>query len=220
MPTNPTLKMPSPLTNYIQSLVSANAFTKINPFTFKNVPKTMTGMVNWCFTPLPVGAGEASSGGTGFVDFDRRHTTYFRDTLDCSYSTSLGAYTAATSGYPLGDLNWFPTKKTAWLAAGGWTATDVKTISNEIPTSFNLDQNYPNPFNPTTKITYSITKESLVKLEIFDVIGRLITTLVDNKQTAGKYSVNFDASKYSSGVYFYKLSTPDYTMSKKMMLIK
>lgn len=215
---NPTLHAPSPLTRFIQSKVSADAFTKVDPFSFKNVPHTMEGMVYWNLSPLPTGAGENSSGGTDFKDFDRRLTTYFRDTLDCSYSTALPEYSAATGGYPLGDLNWFPTKKAAWEAAGGWT--DVKTISNAVPAQFSLEQNYPNPFNPTTKIIYSIPKESKVRLEIFDILGRQVETLVNNSQQAGSYSVDFNASKLTSGVYIYKLTTQDYVLSKKMLFMK
>ena len=215
---NPTLKMPSVLSNFIQSKVSANAFTKVDPFAFTKVPKPMTGLVTWNLSPLPEGAGENSSGGSKFQDMDRRPTTYYRDTLNCSYATTLPAYTAGTKSYPLGDLNWFPTKKTAWLAAGGWTS--VEKTNSEIPTSFNLDQNYPNPFNPTTKISYSIPKASQVRLEIYDILGSRIETLVNNMQNAGNYNVDFDASKYSSGVYIYRLITSDYTISKKMMLMK
>ena len=123
---NPTLHTPTPLTRFIQSKVSTDAFTKVDPFSFANVPHTMEDMVYWNLSPLPAGAGENSSGGTDFKDFDRRLTTYYRDTLNCTYAANLPEYTASTSGYPLGDLNWFPDKKAAWEAAGGWT--DVKTI--------------------------------------------------------------------------------------------
>lgn len=99
--------------------------------------------------------------------------------------------------------------------------TDVKYEgNNSLITDYSLDQNYPNPFNPTTIISYSVPKESKVKLEVFDVLGRLVTTLVDQVQIAGKYKVDFKAPAFSSGVYFYRLTTPNQSFSKKMLFIK
>ena len=221
IPANPVLRMPNPLSDFIASQITnpTTAFTKLTTgVTFTKTPKPMADFVYWNLSPAPTGAGENSSGGTAFKDFDRKTSVYHRDTLNCSYPTTHVVYTAGTKGYPVGDLNWFPTKKTAWLAAGGWTS--VEQTNSEIPVSFNLDQNYPNPFNPTTKISYSIPKASQVRLEIYDILGSRIETLVNNMQNAGNYNVDFDASKYSSGVYIYRLITNDYTISKKMMLMK
>jgi len=89
--------------------------------------------------------------------------------------------------------------------------------------NFKLDQNKPNPFNPTTSISYELFEASHVKLKVFDLIGKEITTLVDENQASGTYTVVFDASKYSnltSGIYFYKLETGVYTEVKKMILTK
>ncbi len=102
--------------------------------------------------------------------------------------------------------------------------TDVK--EEKIVNSFKLLQNYPNPFNPTTRIDYSIKKESDVKIIIYNSIGQYITTLVDKKQAAGNYSINFNGIKLASGVYFYSLSAkPDngsaeYRETRKMILLK
>ena len=90
----------------------------------------------------------------------------------------------------------------------------------ELPKVFSLSQNYPNPFNPATSIKYSVPKQSLVKLIIYDVIGREVVTLVNEVKTPGNYSVSFDASTYSSGVYFYRMEAGDFTDVKKMVLIK
>ncbi len=86
--------------------------------------------------------------------------------------------------------------------------------------SFNIEQNYPNPFNPNTVIKYSIPKSTNVKLEIYDVLGRLVTSLVNSYQQAGEYSINFNANGLTSGVYLYKISTDFNIAVKKMMLIK
>jgi len=89
--------------------------------------------------------------------------------------------------------------------------------------NFKLEQNHPNPFNPTTNIKYTLFSPSNVKVKVFDLIGREIVTLVDQYQSEGEYSVEFDASRYAnltSGIYFYKLETEKYSDVKKMILTK
>jgi photosystem II stability/assembly factor-like uncharacterized protein len=107
---------------------------------------------------------------------------------------------------------------------GGDTSflTAIKYVSSEIPTKFSLHQNYPNPFNPNTKINYELQFPNYVVLKIFDLQGKEIAILVNQKQTVGIYSVDFDASKYnlSSGIYFYTLQTENFKDTKKMMLLK
>ena len=92
--------------------------------------------------------------------------------------------------------------------------------SGEIPTDFSLAQNFPNPFNPTTTIMYAVAEDGPVLLEVFDVTGRRVVTLVDSYQQAGRYDVRFDASQLSSGVYIYRLVTMEGSFSKKMTLIR
>lgn len=96
---------------------------------------------------------------------------------------------------------------------------DVQQIDNT-PVNYSLSQNYPNPFNPSTTIEYSLSKTEKVKLEIFDILGRRVTTLVDEEQTSGSYKVTFDASQFASGVYFYKLRSGNFVKTKKMMVLK
>ncbi|RMD49204.1 MAG: T9SS C-terminal target domain-containing protein [Ignavibacteria bacterium] len=112
---------------------------------------------------------------------------------------------------------------------GDITVTSVKAISESLPTEFNLEQNYPNPFNPTTTIKYSIPQivngskgisSQLVVLKIYDVLGREVATLVNEKQSPGNYEVKFDASELSSGAYIYKITTGNFVEAKKMMLMK
>ncbi|MDA0849002.1 MAG: BspA family leucine-rich repeat surface protein [Verrucomicrobia bacterium] len=98
------------------------------------------------------------------------------------------------------------------------------TVSNEtlleLPDEFALKQNYPNPFNPTTKIDFSLPKETSVRIEIYNSIGHLVHTLTDKRMTAGYHTVSFDAKNLSSGIYFYKMITPEYQETKLMSLIK
>jgi hypothetical protein len=88
------------------------------------------------------------------------------------------------------------------------------------PTSFRLSQNYPNPFNPTTNINFSIPKNELVKIKIYDILGKEVATVVNEQMNAGTYNISFDASKLSSGVYMYKIIAGSFSDIKKMMLIK
>lgn len=96
----------------------------------------------------------------------------------------------------------------------------IEPISNQVPLDYSLLQNYPNPFNPSTNIRFGIPKTSAVKLEVYDILGRKTAVLVNNKLNGGEYEVKWNAETISSGVYFYKLSTEDFTITKKMILLK
>lgn len=97
--------------------------------------------------------------------------------------------------------------------------TDIEE-SSEIPIRFELSNNYPNPFNPSTKINYSIPEKGMVSGVVFDVLGRKVETLVEKEQSAGRYSINWDASSLSSGIYIFRLNTPQFSRSIKMILLK
>ncbi|KAF0153304.1 MAG: hypothetical protein FD143_381 [Ignavibacteria bacterium] len=97
--------------------------------------------------------------------------------------------------------------------------TDIKR-EEEVPSKYSLEQNYPNPFNPTTSIKFSIPERTEVTLEIINILGERIALLVNEELTAGKYHVKFNASNISSGVYLYHLKTPNFKLSRKMLLIK
>jgi len=105
----------------------------------------------------------------------------------------------------------------------------IQNISNQIPLANSLFQNYPNPFNPATRIKFDIPKFGFptgafgndnVVLKIFDILGKEISTLVNEPPQPGTYEVTFDGSNLPSGVYFYKLRAGDYTETKKMLMIK
>lgn len=96
----------------------------------------------------------------------------------------------------------------------------ITNISTGIPTSFSLSQNYPNPFNPTTVIRFWLSVGSNTSLKIYDVMGREVQTLVNEKLQPGTYESSFDGSQFTSGVYFYKLSTDGFSETKKMLLLK
>jgi Secretion system C-terminal sorting domain/CARDB len=94
----------------------------------------------------------------------------------------------------------------------------IQTIS--VPNYYALGQNYPNPFNPSTKIQYAIPKAGDVQLTVYDILGRQVATLVNEFKNPGVYTVDFNASALSSGVYFYKIKSGSYTDTKKMLLVK
>ncbi len=118
------------------------------------------------------------------------------------------------------------TTSIGWGNSNLWTAIidtftiGVKTISSNVPERFMLYQNYPNPFNPTTSIKYQITDNKYVELKIFDILGKEVETLVNEKQSPGTYEISWDGANYPSGVYYYGLSAGDYSETKKMVLIK
>ncbi len=136
----------------------------------------------------------------------------------------LGAYVGSvkigTNGYKL-------------IVASGYTGTAAITntqifseqlVGNNTPTTvpenYSLSQNYPNPFNPSTKIDYSVKANGNVSIKVYNVLGKEVAALVNEFRNAGTYTVNFDASSLSSGVYFYTIQTGGFTDTKKMILIK
>lgn len=106
------------------------------------------------------------------------------------------------------------------ISIEGVSVSNEQENSEGVPTDIQLYQNYPNPFNPSTNISYSIANSSKVSLKVFNSLGQEVATLVDNNQSAGIYSVVWDASSVSSGVYFYQLISGNEIKTKKMILIK
>jgi len=96
----------------------------------------------------------------------------------------------------------------------------VNPVTNRVPTEFLLHQNYPNPFNPSTTIKFELPKSSEVRLSAYDMLGREVSVLVDERRDAGVHEVKFDGSRLASGVYFYRLQAGDYVASKKMLVLK
>lgn len=102
--------------------------------------------------------------------------------------------------------------------SGGVTA--VNHYGNTIPGKFELKQNYPNPFNPSTHLKFDISESRFVNLKIYDMLGKELSTIVNEELSPGIYEVEWDGSNYPSGVYFYRLETPDFSQTRKMILLK
>ncbi len=97
---------------------------------------------------------------------------------------------------------------------------DVNDFVSALPTDYSLSQNYPNPFNPTTEINFSIPKAGNVTVKVFDALGREVSTLIDRKMNAGNHNVNWNATNFAAGVYFYNIRVNDFVATKKMVLLK
>jgi hypothetical protein len=154
------------------------------------------------------------------------------------YVNGIPADTIVFSGPSI--TTWYETGTNVNLVAGqntvqmklswGWMDLDYLAVptnvltsvvnSSQVPKSFALMQNYPNPFNPTTTITYALPSTEHVRLKLFDVLGREVAQIVDESQQAGNYTVPFDATRLSSGVYFYRIEAGTFIQTRKMVLLK
>ena len=208
-----------PLSIYIREALGEDAddaFTMIDAPGLTDVPDLMTGLMTYYVEV----AGKTKDTPNEYwdpatEDMDRRPINYYVDDFDASYSTSSAAYTGASSDLPVGDLNWFPAKKDEWLS------TSSEELGAELPKQISLKQNYPNPFNPTTNIRFELAKATSVQIEVFDILGQKVATLVNgNYHQAGTHNVTFNATNLSSGVYFYSLKANNVTQIKRMTLIK
>ncbi len=135
-------------------------------------------------------------------------TTIIPDSAAISISISPAENIHSGSEYYIDDLSF-----------SGITAVDANKVITTAK-NFRLEQNYPNPFNPSTIINYSIPRATFVTLNVYNVLGEKVETLVSENKPAGNYSVNFNASKLSSGVYFYRINAGNFIQTKKLMVLK
>jgi subtilisin family serine protease len=154
----------------------------------------------------------------------QNNTNYF---FKVPNSAVPGDYSASI-GFTYSGQDYFCCMNTNIKQCGPWKAGDntewglveVDRPEASLPTVTSLTQNYPNPFNANTNIGYALAEAGKVKLEVYNLSGQLVETLVDGLQEAGEYVVTWEASSVSSGVYFYKLITADYTSVKRMSLLR
>lgn len=118
-----------------------------------------------------------------------------------------------TAAQDIGTIN-------AWCVVISFSCPVGGIQTVEIPNHYSLNQNFPNPFNPSTTIKFGMPKSENVKLVVYDMLGREVKVLVDEYRNAGFHEINFDASSFASGAYFYKLVTPNFVEIKKMLLVK
>jgi hypothetical protein len=177
------------------------------------------------------------------VFHDSFNTVFFKD-VNTGWAAGTQMYKTTNSGsnwiiqnlpQPYYDVTsmTFTNDSTGW--AVGWGGKIFKTtnggvwvtqIGSEVPAKYSLQQNYPNPFNPVTKIKFDIQKSvvssqnSVVTLKVFDITGKEVATLVNEKLNPGTYEVTFDGGNLSSGIYFYQLRAGEFIKTKKLILLK
>jgi hypothetical protein len=98
--------------------------------------------------------------------------------------------------------------------------TGVASENENGPTTYSLSQSYPNPLNPSTTIKYELPKSSMMTLRVYDMLGREVSVLVDERKDAGVHEVKFDGTNLASGVYFYRLHAGDFTQTKQLLLLR
>lgn len=192
--------------------INGNSFAQF--YTTVPAVKLYTGSVR-----VTLGSVSPTPGAGGFVisAIGRDSITSFPDSLLTRISvlpnTTIGTYSVNVIAQ---GPNGTPRHQRTLTVNVG--ATGI--VTTEVPTKFELSQNFPNPFNPSTKITYSVAKQTNVRIIVFDALGKQVTEMVKNDVPQGSYTVDFNGTRLGSGVYFYRLITNEFTDTKKMMLIK
>jgi photosystem II stability/assembly factor-like uncharacterized protein len=152
----------------------------------------------------------------------------FTSTILDSTGITIDSITVPSGKLTSGTKYYWRVNATNTAGTSGWStkfnftvsATGTGSTASELPKEYKLYNNYPNPFNPTTKIKFDIPKNGLTKIAIYDMLGREVKTLVNENLTAGTYEIQWNATSYASGIYFYKMISNGYTSIKKMALIK
>lgn len=163
------------------------------------------------------------------VSVDKNETVYAS-----GLSSEMYSYTAANGEWksislPKEEVSSIYINETDAVVYAGTKKGSIYSVTNsttavennsEMPTEFSLSQNYPNPFNPTTTIQFTVVKQEVIKLVIYNTLGEEVKTLINANYAPGKYTVAFDASEFASGLYIYRISNASRMITKKMMLLK
>jgi photosystem II stability/assembly factor-like uncharacterized protein len=204
-------------------------------YTLGNVYYTLNGGQNW-ETSLTQGIDFLFGQGWGediaFINDNNSLTIALVTAYNIYFSADTGkTWTDAdTSWHPSSDdiiaLS-FPDKDHGWILSANSVYYKSSTLittgledNSTKPQNFAVYQNYPNPFNPSTKITYSLRQKGFVTIKVFDMLGREVSNLINEEQSAGQHEVNFKADNLPSGIYFYRINTGSSAIVKKMILLK
>lgn len=231
----------SPLTNYwwrvnARNVSGSSAFS--TPFKFRTlgVPAQITGT----FVPSNGATGQATTVNFRWpkavdqvLDNPLVSNYWFELTTDTVslagiVRDSLLTDTLKTASGLTNNINYFwrvkAKNQSGWGAFSQWlrftTSPLSVTVNGGLPTEFALYGNYPNPFNPVTTIKFDVPTEGLVNIQVFDLLGREVSTLYNSSMKPGSYTISFDASGLSSGFYFYRMNAGSFTSVKKMILVK
>jgi len=200
------------LTWHISKKLGADSLIafKKDTIAFTKSTKNLVPFATWYYDPAGANKKKVNTGFDATKDFQRSDWTYYLDTMKLTFPTSRPAFTGADGGQPAGSLMWW-----------NLTVLDVnKSVVQSTPNTFALDQNYPNPFNPSTTLSYKIAQAGYVSLKVYDLIGREVATLVNEVMQPGNYTAQWNASGFSSGIYFYKMDAGSFVSTKKMILMK
>lgn len=183
---------------------------------------TSNGGQVWGNNPTYIGSG--SINGLAFthegVYYTRGSSVYFSaNGYNYTAYTQTGTYTHLTKTNSISSNNIWAIRNNGGISKFT-SSVGIIPISTQVPSSFSVSQNYPNPFNPSTTIKFDIVKTEKIKLIIFDALGRIVETLVNEQLQPGSYSVDWNAAQYPSGVYFYRLTAVNFTETKRMTLVK
>ncbi len=183
---------------------------------------------------LSTGTSYAYQGGGGWWSVDGYNANSVIHALSAPFTTDNYMDIVSAYDYSDGDTSRFhmfrstATSFTYDGPAGWWYSygyplpkiAEGENLDGILPSLFTLNQNYPNPFNPVTVISYSLPTASDVRLDVFNILGQRVATLVNQKQEVGEHTITWDASRFSSGVYFYRIQTAEAVETKKMLLLK
>ena len=217
--------------NYLIQFVTENTGFKTSNTGSKVYFKTINGGANWFSVSLPVYTDYWSfkfinqntgwiSGSTSTSNRVILKTTNGGNNWSFQLIEEYGSYIRSIYAFDENNAWFCGYNNSIYKTTDGGGVIGIEPVNNSLRKHFSLSQSYPNPFNPTTIINYQLSVSSNVSLKIYDITGKEISILVNQKQTPGYYKVKFDGSYLPSGVYFYKIFTEDFSETKKMILIK
>ncbi|MEO8665021.1 MAG: T9SS type A sorting domain-containing protein, partial [Ignavibacteria bacterium] len=198
----------SPGNSAIQRFVWGSAGTHPSlRYKFK-IRKIGVGGVDYIYESDNSGTDTAISLRNSFLDSIAQSIGTIGDSVRCSWRS--WAYNGVDSS----------ASSNTFLITLARTSVGINLISSVVPDKFDLENNYPNPFNPSTIIKFDVAKLQNVKIIVYDISGREVAILLNRQLQPGSYQATFDGSNYSSGVYYYRMETSDFVMTRKMVLVK
>ena len=192
---------------YLGMALMSNQNVNFKPIAFLDVLNGFTTDEKWQSLSSGIVSDSIGPGGNSF--------TLSAGPLSIPAGQTVRVGFAVLKGNDLMDL-----KNQVIIAKNKYNSVGIIQISDLLPKKYELMQNYPNPFNPATKISFAIPQNDFVSIKIYDVLGREIMTLVNEKLSAGTYEFNFDGTNLSSGLYFYRMTTNKFSEIKRMILVK
>jgi photosystem II stability/assembly factor-like uncharacterized protein len=173
-----------------------------------------TGLTNTDVWALAVSGTSLFAGTFGGVFLTTTNGTSWTEVNAGLMNTTIRSLAVAGTNLFVG------TDDGVWRRPLSEMTTAVDRLAGELPRDYSLQQNYPNPFNPSTTIKFELPKSSMVRLSVFDILGREVSVLVNERRNAGVHEVKFDAAGLASGVYFYRMQAGSYIETKKLLLVR